>query len=404
MKKKFAILILFLSLLSFTGCDADKPAGAAGHTEFIASYPWVANHSPIPAERTGLYRQGIYQNGHSFETTESGVYFLCQEFTEDGWLCSLLYGDHGSNTLLKLCGRPDCTHDNFDCNACFGDASNVCYDNGYLYVLEFDRSYYLTRLDLDGGNRMRVFEATPETDVGSSIPTIWNGVLTMYRKFLDEAGAEVIEPYYYHLNSDMDEMIPTRMHFPWGNDGTDNFITFLIGAGSYADTEFYLWDSETGQETYLTNLRSDGEGYYGAEEAYYIRDGVIYRLTYADNMEEALFDTGLEGSFGLHCFPDCLVLSTIPSYEQEQAVESIAEHILYFYNWDFEFLGQVELDYPRQAELNYSICGETAERIILTDNLQCVPRYYIEKSDFGTGNIEIHAYNLPDFAYQEFGE
>ena len=78
--------------------------------------------------------------------------------------------------------------------------------------------------------------------------------------------------------------------------------------------------------------------------------------------------------------------------------------MLYFYNWDFELIGQCDLEALLQDEERLGIyaqniiCGETADRIYLSTRLLSVPEYYIEKADFENGSISLHPlkYNSVD--------
>ena len=71
---------------------------------------------------------------------------------------------------------------------------------------------------------------------------------------------------------------------------------------------------------------------------------------------------------------------------------------LRFYSWDYEYLGEVEIPYPVYNSTTYEdiICGDTENRIYLAAHLMGAPEYYIEKSDFGSGKIQIHKLNLPE--------
>ncbi|HIR64265.1 MAG TPA: hypothetical protein IAB92_03505, partial [Candidatus Faecousia faecigallinarum] len=69
--------------------------------------------------------------------------------------------------------------------------------------------------------------------------------------------------------------------------------------------------------------------------------------------------------------------------------------------WDFQLQGQVDIDYPMEISGEYVLCGETPDRLLLAAKRIGVPEYYIEKSDFGTGNIEIHSFNLPELNWPE---
>lgn len=71
--------------------------------------------------------------------------------------------------------------------------------------------------------------------------------------------------------------------------------------------------------------------------------------------------------------------------------------MLYFYNWDFERIGECDLSQIYKSEDDYLrifpgevICGESAGRIYLATRVTGMPEYYIDKSDFGTGKIKLH--------------
>ena len=49
-----------------------------------------------------------------------------------------------------------------------------------------------------------------------------------------------------------------------------------------------------------------------------------------------------------------------------------------------------------------SLIAETEDRLIFSDDLFTrVPKYYIEKSELGTGNVKIHSFKLPDMTDAE---
>lgn len=393
MKRK---LFLALALaFTLTGCTSGVDAPLASAAPPLPSetpgpaYSWLSAESPIPSQRTGLSRQGIKSN--DFECTDTGVYFMCST----GFGAYLFYGDHGSDTLIKLCGRPDCDHNNEDCNAYFSGGQGLCYYNGYLYTMKlYFGSISLIRMNLDGTGRVNTMEG--QSFQSSSAPWLWNGVFTTAASYLDENGHRQSNGYFYKLDGSMEKAEICTPMLPRQNDGTH-----FIGLGAVPPVEdpygygvaHSCWDPDTGEVQYLSDMM--GLGYYGMEDAYYIRDGVIYHLNYAQGQEEILLETGLDDIEyeSLACFPDCFVVNV---------QDSGADSTLYFYNWDCELLGQMLIEFPHAPEECYFICGETAERIILTDNIYNMPHYYIEKSDFGTGNIELHEYNIPDVNWEEY--
>lgn len=381
MKKIICILLAVLML-----CGCTSPAPTPPVTEPMIHYEWMSGDSPISAQRSGRFMQGIEQTQKGFECTASGVYFMRNDY--------LYYCDHGSDQLIKLCGRPDCPHTNYSCNARFSSAGNICYYDGYLYTVQNTR---LIRINTDGTERVTILDVSNanENAVPGNYfsPQIWNGIFTIGFAMLDDDGREYYEYYYYKLDGSMDSMEPVNdMGLPYQNDG-DAFITQGASALSEDGTSFHLWDSESGTQTYLTEYV--GLGYYGAEEAYYMRDGVIYRLTYATGEESAMVDTGLDGSHFVHCFADCIVVSLTVPVGDRWSRETLEQQVLYIYNWDFDLVEKVELTYEGAEKLYNPICGETPERIILLDPVTDLPRYYIAKSEIGSNQLSIHELQLP---------
>ena len=159
---------------------------------------------------------------------------------------------------------------------------------------------------------------------------------------------------------------------------------------------YYTWDPIKGVIDELFMIDDENAyGYVGTNAYYYVENGVIYEYSYTEGKKE-LIDTGHTGDYQLACFPNCIVM-----YEKEHAYK---EKIMYFYDWNYNSLGSVRVDYKFEENIIGFICGETPEQIFLTDEFFCLPRYYINKSDFGTGNIEIHPLNVPEDLIVVFDE
>ena len=123
MKKRIFSLLLAAGVLC--GCsttrapgEAEKPWNAVPTEERI-EYDWMAGESPVPNRRVGLNR-GWFMGDTVQTVSDRGIYFIYRPDWQldvtppSPWI---LYMDHGSDTVIKLCGRPDCTHDTTDCNA-----------------------------------------------------------------------------------------------------------------------------------------------------------------------------------------------------------------------------------------------------------------------------------------------
>ncbi len=400
------VLILALSVLLSACADGEKApdetSAALSSEQKTPDYPWLAGNGPIPDRRMGLARQGLWGIAGGFDCTDSGYYILSGVWSGSGSLSGtdsiVFYGDHGSDTLIMLCGRPDCSHDNEDCNAVFHAGQSIRYNDAHLYVTwtpEFFKPK-VTRMDLDGSNQTVALDlAEQESDETglqfTGTPILYGDVLSVSAKKLDASGDDVYMNFYRKLNDPADRLI--RLPHDGGilQDGDTYLLTY--------DGSVDRWDPDTNETEHLANVDGSSFGYFGAEEAWSIKDGVVYRLTYASGMETPVLDTGLRPTEGerikLTCFPDHLAVR----YERLAADTGEVCVTYYFYNWAFEALGEVTFG----GDDNY-IIGETPERLIFccaSPRSPSVPRYYVDKADFGTGHIEIREFNMPDVDWTE---
>ena len=408
--KGVGMLSLALGLtLSLLGCEQSRRNGET-EPEGTAE-PQVQADSAcfVPQERTGIREQYLAILGNSFECTDTGVYFMCQDMKGDSFL---LYGDHGSDTLVKLCGRPDCDHRGQDCNAYFSTGgSSVCYYDGYIYVTTASGgSVELFRLNLDGSDRVKVMDssgANPGPGYSGTVDTMaWNGVFFFSLSKIDKEGNEELKSYYYLLDGSMEELGERIPGIGGVSDGQQRIIVSEAQSGEPSQGGLYLWDPHTNETNYLVDVPYLCTGYWGAETSYYMQKGVVYQLNYADGSSQAVFDTGLKGECRLSCTPDYIIVSehipTESELEEQPDLEFTSKvPTLYIYSWDFELLEKVEMPHPVKIRTDDMLCGETEDRLILAAQMFGVPEYYIEKSDIGTGNVEIHPYQLPDLDLAE---
>lgn len=404
MKKLLSILLALCLLLC--GCQTAAP----GQTEQTVTYDWMAGEAPESIRRTGVYCAGM--NHSDYEVTADGTYFIYAhheyQYGETAMSPVILYIDHGSDRVIKLCGRADCDHRTEDCDAYIEAGMGITWYDGYLYALEYDGSTfgdcYLVRMDPDGTNRTVVFDVKKHAqecgyDYVSENSFIDNGVcyFSYYGVGTGADGTAVTSnwPYYYKLDDSMEE--PVNMNENPDMSGKAPFYSCgdiiycyspeAVNGGEHGS--LYAWDPETAAVTYLCEHPGDA-GWFGREEAYYHKDGALRRLTYATGEEEILVEDGLEGNYYATLFEDCIVVA-----QQSDTTDPN----LYIYNWAFELVDTVALDYRENLfGTSKAIIAETAERFILTDSTNGLPCYYINKSELGTGNVDIRELDLTDLA------
>lgn len=406
MKKMSALALIAMLLLTACGANA-LPDNTTAPTEAQPQYDWMAAESPIPVRRSGLRRAGL--NTVPFDVTNEGFYYIsCPVGSNSS--SYILYGDNNSDTVIKLCGRADCTHDSPDCNAYAGSTCFAisCWD-GYLYaVIEEsgdlgEDSLKLYRMNLDGSERVVVLDMDQfalDNDLEfASYSLMTDGYLKFsighYEKQPDGSLMGVSdEHYYFALDGSMKE--PNILESEVGSLYSCGDVILSLGDAQNGGTHggYYDWHPETDTTTYLCDHPGQ-PGWFGETEAYYFKNGGVYRLTYATGMEEKLFDTGLTGKYYATILPDCIIVAS-------KDFDNPSDKNLYFYNWNYELVDTVAITYPFMGYMvTDAIAAETAERIILTNSTLGRPMYYIEKSELGTGNVKIHSFNLPDLTDEE---
>lgn len=399
MKKCKSVAVFFLLVglvLSMCGCSDYAPEESntpSLHTDpaQIVTEPsrestepvdistlWTQGKSPVPNDRTGIKRQCIHTL-KAYEVTETGIYFLPQGYS------FIIYADHDSDTFVKLCGRPDCPHNNSTCDAYFDNATNLCYYNGYLYVLDFSG---LLRMNLDGTDRTRVFSYSEiGAYQGVSTPDLYNGLLSFGLKSVNSSGQEICTLYYYFVDGSMQKPSEGGLALPVFNH---NGKFYGYTANSEGNLGYEEWDPKTNTTSYVCDF-VEGGGYLTESFSIQLQGSNVCCYTYADKNFTPLFDTGLEGELFLHCFPDCMVVS-----------QKLGDkYSLYFYDWSYVLLGSIEIQQEvtlwGQSDL---ICGETEGRIMISVSSTGLPEYYIDKSEFEGGNIKLYKYDLPALEWE----
>ena len=410
MMKKLIALVL-IAILLLTGCQTNGGQSAAGDaTEPTATYDWMAGESPVTPERMGLKRAGT--NNTDYVIAPNGVYFMYEtgRATSTGEKISfVLYSDYGSDTVIKLCGRADCDHNNPDCNSYVAGGNNIYYYDGYVYAVSgsHGEGCSLIRMNMDGSNRITIYDLNQfAQDLGydfAQCDMIDSGecLFSVYEWTEVPAGpneqaftSSWVKAYRYALDGSMEE--PKLIEAEGGQlyHCGDVFLTLMNGAqeGGYNgyDFSYWDWDMETDTITYLTDHPGIA-GFYGKEYGYYFRDGAVIRLDYDTREEERIIETGLEGDYFAMYFPDCIVIGF-----DEMGASAGADKQIYIYNWAYELVDTIKLPVSG-IPFHQTLIAETADRLIFTNDFTYrVPKYYIEKSELGTGNAKVYSYKLPD--------
>lgn len=134
---------------------------------------------------------------HSIAKSEEGYYFLTYDV--DG--TTLKYFDDATHRTIAVCAKPDCTHDNSDCNAFFSMdylSSPVYYYKGYIYMVRVDGGMAkVVRIQKDGSKREDVADLFANDGVTSISMVFHDDCIYAYDHLghtaSDEVGKEVIK-------------------------------------------------------------------------------------------------------------------------------------------------------------------------------------------------------------------
>lgn len=399
MKKQMIIALLLTMCVGLSGCQK-VPRMTPDEEPSAVRYDWMAGESPVPERRVGLLRQGLINADYAVSPT--GVYFMEKGGDSKGNF--ILYGDHGSDTLIRLCGRADCNHNDENCNAYLARGSALSYYNGYLYGVSdsgSEEECKLVRMNPDGSDHVTVLDLLgfAREKGGDYIQqeTISDGILLfdIYHWVLDEDYGEdpseqafdgvFLQSYYFRLDGTMSQPEIANLGGLPLNDIPSGFL--IWGLESKTGTEYGCvldWDPNTNTTAYLIDHPGQ-PGWFDNTQAFYHSDGAVRRLDIATRTTKIMAQTGLEGDYFFFAFPDCIVLTC----RNEEASDNDVIHV---YNWAFEKVDSVKLASSNNTIGEDLLMAETAERLIFTDQYQGNPVYYIEKSELGTGDVQIHEF------------
>ncbi len=398
----FAFVLIMLLLLS--GCSDEvtnpislKPEDRPIDVEPTATYDWMAGECPFSNARVGRVRQGLTMVPQAI--SPNGVYFIENANADPSFI---VYADHGSDTFVKLCGRVDCTHSGSDCNAYLCKGSSLTYYRGYLYavaggtVINPERGE-LIRMEPDGSDHVTVLDLNAfakENGAEFSVASRFFEGNLMFFLYVWETtgnpdGSELITPkmtesYRYKLDGSMNEPVKRNV-FPSYYSGD---MLYCVGPPRDDEHRYSILtcDIEADTETFLL----DHPGFsalYMQTGAYYHKDGAIRHLEYSTMEETVVVETGLQGSYDLSAFPDCIVIA------QDDAGEE-RDPNLYIYNWAFELVDTVTINFPYMGYTQFTLISETPQMLILTATVSdsAMPKYYIDKAELGTGDVQIHEF------------
>ncbi len=388
-------------LLMISGCSvrADEasntnPVDRTSDVEPTATYDWMAGESPVPNIRIGRQRFGLNRISHAI--SPSGVYFI--EGDPSVGDTYIAYFDHGSDTVVKLCGRVDCLHDNPDCNAYLEHGLAITYYGGYVYAVEGGLPFEgenckLFRMKPDGSDRvtlldLNAFAKENGAEYADTVEFMEDYCYFCTQKWVvvDESNTsaglvtELAGSYWFKLDGSMEapEKPEVSALYYVGD------MAYTVGPAQNGGNNNGIYSVDYTTKTSAFVIDHPGvSGAYMKTEAYYHSDGKLIRLDYGTMEEQILAVTGLSGNYLLCPLPDCFLL----------LAKNGSDKNVYIYNWNFQLVDTVKLNYSYEGRTQFMLVAETAEQIIFTDDAALGDaKYYINKAELGTGNVQIHEF------------
>ena len=163
MKKTILLLCaVFALLLSACGTTTEpaEPGAAASAAPggTAAAYADVVTPKTFelrvpPEDRNQAYNM-------DFVETQEAYYFIGQKVTEDSFVNLIYFCPRGGNSFQPLCGKPNCKHEDENCNAFCG--LELGYFDGALYTTNPDMgTIEIIKMNLDGTDHQPVTTVYP---------------------------------------------------------------------------------------------------------------------------------------------------------------------------------------------------------------------------------------------------
>lgn len=333
-----------------------------------------------------FFRDGVFFG--SFIKISSGSYYSDGEY--------VYYSDNNGTNYIKVCSKPNCSHNDEDCDAYIEAPTIGCYNNHIYWVSSIDNispGCALYRMNLDGSDHEKVYTVTTENGAAYSY-VIHNGLLFYKLSIPDISNTDEINDkgkmsslYKRSLESGSKEELITS-----GEIG--NIISFhpannylFLRAMINERIDFYCYDIETGRYDLMFNDLDYQDVYFGNEKGYLFRSGEgIYELSYEDYSVSLVFSTNLEGNFKWF-FCDKYIY--IGQYLDTKISDD--NLIMYVYTYDYEQVAKIELDFPINEKRVCPLFAIWQDKLLFSDmSFPHKPNYYAYIKDIINGEAEFH--------------
>ena len=149
MKKTISFLLALVFFL-LTACGQAPRGSETESGESLESEDTTAGAEPYVL-KTAPEDQNQAAPGSTFVETPEGYYYVCGKETPNGFEYFINFCPRGGDRFRPLCGKPNCSHNDKNCNAwCGHSCLDFGYYNGGLYTVEVSIHINVVRMNLDG--------------------------------------------------------------------------------------------------------------------------------------------------------------------------------------------------------------------------------------------------------------
>lgn len=392
LKNKINIMIFITVIITsfFTGCGKENNADKGGDSKekllALYDYAFVADYSL-----------------GKFHETDKGYYRVSDKSIKLGLGSSMsrskfmMYADKSNSAnWIYLCNKPNCRHNNEDCNAYIGDIS----DSAGVWIYK-DHIYYYTwgqlcRMDMDGSNHEAVRDL-PHGGQGVSLILYWygkyiychknveNDVLTIY----DLSFADEKEDVIIHQDKGDTVTIPLYPSYHMSFYTGRYILDFRYGTPTgEVRHEYYEWDKDNNSTIHLEDDDAYGRGaYFIDNHAYYYESNDGFYKKDMHNKEITKIVDAKEHKGRAIVTDHYLIETSLIVRDGKREVGK-----MYIYNLEGKLLN--EMDVKLEPETYYVgpdflLASDRLFFSIVKDR-NLADYYYIYYQDIGKENLQYH--------------
>ena len=371
MKRSICSLLAVL-LLTLTACGGGKPVPANTNADL---HPEAASQGRADMLETA---DGVY----SVWTNESG-----RRLIQMIYFCPA-----GESTFYPLCSKPDCRHDDENCNAYAGIAFGYC--SGYLYTAVKNlpqQRYDVVRMNPDGTERTVVTRVPCPSDAGGVTARFHGGKL--YLAFLPNAARPLEEQIPRVVVVDLETLEQAEPFAELFTTGGDYALFFecFNGDKAYISGAFRGEALDDGAESYPFIELDAAAGTYRRlfdlpNCVPWVEGDTCYYVEYGEKCVERDLTTGEEQTFDFPESGDGAWAIYDKDYVYLMGEEDAdGATTLYILTRDYELVDEIRL--ANGESLN----NVSSRRLLFANDSSVIPPYcaYLDKSQIGSGNLEL---------------